>query len=158
LLGTCGGFQHIVIEYARNVLKINDAEHAEYDPYASKLVINKLACSLVGQKLDILLMDKQSIVYNIFQKNRITEHYYCNFGLNAEYQKLLHENGLETIGVDESGESRIIELREHPFFIGTLFVPQTQSTQERPHPIVSSFIMNVIEGNESNKEEKYGKA
>jgi CTP synthase (UTP-ammonia lyase) len=145
LLGTCGGFQHVVIEYARNVLKINDAAHAEYDPHASKLVINKLACSLVGQKLDILLKDKQSIVYNIFQKNQITEHYYCNFGLNAEYQELLHENGLKTVGVDGSGESRIIELEDHPFFIGTLFVPQSQSTKEFPHPIVSSFIKNVID-------------
>jgi CTP synthase (UTP-ammonia lyase) len=146
LLGTCGGFQHIVIEYARNIIKIEDAQHAEYDPYASKLVITKLACSLVGQKLDIILQDKQSVVYNIFQKNRITEHYYCNFGLNPEYLELLQNNGLKTVGVDESGESRIIELKDHPFFIGTLFVPQSQSTQEHPHPLVSSFIKHVISG------------
>ena len=40
--GTCGGFQHMVIEFARNILNIKDAEHAEYDPYASKLVVNPL--------------------------------------------------------------------------------------------------------------------
>jgi CTP synthase (UTP-ammonia lyase) len=144
LLGTCGGYQHIVIEYARNVLQIDDAEHAEYDPYASKLVISKLTCSLVGQRLDIILKDKHSTVYSIFQKERIAENYYCNFGLNPEYQKRLDENGLVTVGVDENGESRIVELRDHPFFVGTLFVPQARSTEEYPHPLVSSFIQHVI--------------
>ena len=53
-LGTCGGFQHMVIEFARNVLNITDAEHAETNPYASRLVINPLSCSLKGQTLQIL--------------------------------------------------------------------------------------------------------
>ncbi len=47
--GTCGGFQHVVIEYARHVLGFEDAWHAEYDPYASELFISQLTCSLVGQ-------------------------------------------------------------------------------------------------------------
>jgi CTP synthase (UTP-ammonia lyase) len=51
LLGTCGGFQHVVIEYARSVLGIADATHAEYDPYASHLFISRLACSLVGKTM-----------------------------------------------------------------------------------------------------------
>lgn len=50
LLGTCGGFQHVVIEFARNVLGIRDAEHAETSPDASELVVVPLACSLVGQQ------------------------------------------------------------------------------------------------------------
>src|ERR1700733_9343232 len=50
-LGTCGGFQHMAIAFARNVLGVTDAEHAEYDPYASKLVVTPLSCSLVGKKL-----------------------------------------------------------------------------------------------------------
>jgi len=52
VLGTCGGFQHMVIEFARNVLGIVDAQHAEYNPYSSKLVVNPLSCSLVGQVLE----------------------------------------------------------------------------------------------------------
>src|SRR4051794_29886377 len=47
-IGTCGGFQHAVIEYARNVLGFADAQHAEYDPYASRLFVSELTCSLVG--------------------------------------------------------------------------------------------------------------
>jgi len=55
LLGTCGGFQHVVLEYARNVLGIADATHAEYDPYASRLFISRLGCSLVGKTMEVRL-------------------------------------------------------------------------------------------------------
>ncbi len=51
--GTCGGFQHMVIEYARNVLGFKDAQHAEYDPYASNLFISQLDCSLAGREMQI---------------------------------------------------------------------------------------------------------
>lgn len=53
-IGTCGGFQHMVIEYARNVLGILDAQHAEYDPYASNLFISELSCSLAGKTMRAL--------------------------------------------------------------------------------------------------------
>ncbi len=52
-LGTCGGFQHMVVEYARNVLATDDAQHAEYDPYASRLIVSRLACSLIGGEIQI---------------------------------------------------------------------------------------------------------
>jgi CTP synthase (UTP-ammonia lyase) len=55
LLGTCGGFQHIVLEFARNVLGYEDAEHAELNPHASRLFITPLSCSLVGQTLPVHL-------------------------------------------------------------------------------------------------------
>ena len=48
--GTCGGFQHVVLEYARNVLGFQDAQHAEYDPYASSLFVTALECSLAGRE------------------------------------------------------------------------------------------------------------
>src|SRR5688500_7118789 len=86
-LGTCGGLQHMVIEFARNVLNIQDAEHAETNPYASRLVINPLSCSLRGQTLQIDIVDKASKVYGILNADTITEEYYCNFGLNPEYQQ-----------------------------------------------------------------------
>lgn len=143
LLGTCGGFQHIVIEYARNVLRIEDAEHAEYDPYASNLVVSKLLCSLVGQTLPINL-EQDSKIYGIYQENKIKEQYYCNFGLNPVYRHQLHEAGLRTVGVDDNGETRIVELFGHRFFIGTLFVPQLQSTEEAPHCLITEFIKEVI--------------
>ena len=50
-LGTCGGFQHMLLEYARTVLGVKDASHAEYDPHASNLFISRVACSLAGREM-----------------------------------------------------------------------------------------------------------
>src|SRR5689334_22741057 len=52
-LGTCGGFQHIILEYARNLLGFEDAQHAEYDPGASRIFLSRLTCSLVGRELPL---------------------------------------------------------------------------------------------------------
>lgn len=135
ILGTCGGFQHIVIEYARNVLNFTDADHAEYNSYASDLFISKVACSLVGQFLDIEVR-KNSRAFQIYKEKFIKEHYYCNFGLNPSYQDLLDKAGLRIVGVDENNEARILEMADHPFFMATLFVPQLSS---HPHPVLICF-------------------
>jgi CTP synthase (UTP-ammonia lyase) len=55
LLGTCGGFQHVVLEFARNVLGFADAQHAEYDPYASRLFVTPLSCSVAGQVMTVYI-------------------------------------------------------------------------------------------------------
>lgn len=144
-IGTCGGFQHMVIEFARNVLGIKDAEHAEYDPYASRLVVNPLSCDLKGEPLQIELIDETSAVYSIYGRNTIKEKYYCNFGLNPEYQNKFNENGFKVVGSDKIGEARIVELEGHPFFIATLFVPQDNSTFEKPHELVLAFIKNTMQ-------------
>ena len=143
-LGTCGGFQHMIIEFARNVLNITDAEHAETNPYASKLVINPLTCSLKGQVLEIEIIEKDSLVYTIFNTSTITENYYCNFGLNPEYQQQIHQAGFSMVASDKYKEARIVELKGHPFFIGTLFVPQVNSSVQKPHPIVTA-LLNAME-------------
>ena len=139
-LGTCGGFQHMIIEFARNVLNITDAEHAESNPYASRLVINPLTCSLKGQVLEIEIIQKESLVYSIFNTSTITENYYCNFGLNPGYQQQIHQAGFSMVASDKHKEARIVELKGHPFFIGTLFVPQVNSSFEKPHPIVTALL------------------
>jgi CTP synthase (UTP-ammonia lyase) len=142
--GTCGGFQHMMIEYARNVLGFKDAQHAEYDPYASKLFISRLACSLVGREMELNLVPG-SMVASIYGKKTIRERYYCNFGVNPEYVSYIKKGPLQIVGSDSEGELRIIELPGHPFFVGTLFVPQTLSTKENPHPIVTSFLKALRE-------------
>src|SRR5437763_1442167 len=81
LLGTCGGCQHIVIEYARHVLGVTDAQHAEYDPYASTLFVTPLSCSLVGQRLPIHLTPGSCTSAFYGGKTEVEENYYCNFGL-----------------------------------------------------------------------------
>lgn len=149
-IGTCGGFQHVILEYARNVLNFKDAQHAEYDPYASKLFISALTCSLVGKILKIFI-DRNSKAHEFYNKVEIEEHYYCNFGLNPEYQKLIDEGGLKVVGTDEQGEARIVELPQKNFFIATLFVPQLNSSPEIPHRLIIEFLSHAKEFHSSRK-------
>lgn len=138
LLGTCGGFQHIVLEYARNVAGFAEAGHAEYDPYASSLFITPLSCSLVGQTMSVQIRPN-TIAAQAYGRATTTERYYCNFGLNPDHVKTIVAAGLTVSGTDSDDEPRIIELPSHPFFVGTLFVPQTSSTPENPHPMLVAF-------------------
>ena len=139
-LGTCGGFQHMVIEFARNVLHIQDAEHAETNPYASKLVINPLSCSLKGQPLEIQITDKNSLAYTVLKTDTIIENYYCNFGLNPGYQQQIHNAGFNMVASDKHKEARMLELKGHPFYLATLFIPQANSSFEKPHPLIVALL------------------
>lgn len=134
-IGTCGGFQHLVIEYARNVMGFRDADHAESNPYASCLFITPLSCSLVGKAMDVEMAPGTKAA-KACGTTRSMEQFYCNFGLNPEYQDQLEKAGLRITGWDQKGEVRIVELPSHPFFIGTLFVPQARSTLGNPHPLI----------------------
>lgn len=141
-LGTCGGFQHLILEYARNVLGFQDAQHAEYDPYGSNLFISKLDCSLVGREMTLTFAEASQVAA-IYGSPTAVEHYYCNFGVNPEFVPLIKSGALQVTGSDKEGEVRVVELPRHPFFIGTLFVPQMRSTPETPHPLVTAFLQAV---------------
>jgi CTP synthase (UTP-ammonia lyase) len=137
-IGTCGGSQHLMIEYARNVMGLVDAAHAETDPYASCLFITPLSCSLFGKTMEVVIKagSKAAVACQV---DRSMEAFYCNFGLNPEYQERLESAGLEVTGKDGNGEARIVELTSHPFFMGTLFVPQARSKPGNPHPLILEF-------------------
>lgn len=137
-LGTCGGFQHIILEYARNVLNYTDATHAEYDPYASRLFISELTCSLAGREMR-LRFTAASRVAAWYGNTTAIEQYYCNFGVNPEYVSLLSSGDLKVVGCDAEGEVRAVELPDHRFFVGTLYVPQMRSRPDAPHPLVTAF-------------------
>lgn len=142
LLGTCGGCQYALIEYARNVLGVADAQHAEHDPYASVLVITPLSCSLVGQRMDVFV-EQGSLAARAYAGTRATEEYYCNFGLNPDYEARLHEGGLQIIGRDANREPRILTIPAHPFFLATVFVPQLRSSPAQPHPLIVAFLRAI---------------
>src|SRR5262245_40283516 len=143
-VGTCGGFQHVVIEYARNVLGFADAQHAEYDPTASHLFVHQLACSLLGKKMTIVL-NPTSRAYRLYGRGAVQEQYYCQFGLHPDYQPMIEEGGLRIAGFDTDGEARILELESHPFFMATLFLPQLDSTAEQPHPLITAYLQSARE-------------
>ena len=141
--GNCGGFQHMVIEYARNVLGFKDAQHGEYDPYASSLFISRLDCSLDGREMQLNFVPGSQVAA-IYGSLSAKESYYCNFGVNPDCIAELRQGPWNVSGSDAEGEIRVIEHPEHPFFIGTLFVPQTRSTLEKPHPLVAAFLKAVV--------------
>lgn len=142
LLGTCGGFQYIIMEFAKNKMLLESAGHEEREPHASQLIINKLACSLVGQKGEVII-NKPSRIFDIYQMENINEQFRCNYGLSPEYEQQIQEAGLRIVGTDSVGNPRAIEIPEHKFFIGTLFVPQLSSTADSTHCIVDSFITST---------------
>ena len=139
-LGTCGGYQHMAIEFARNVLGIRDAHHEEYDPYASRLIVSRLDCSLVGHEMGILL-SPGSRTAAAYGAPLIVERYYCNFGVNPDYVKQISLAGFNLVGMDAEGECRVMELSQHRFFVGTLFVPQARSRPDHPHPLINAFLL-----------------
>ena len=138
LLGTCGGFQHVVLEYGRNVMGL-DAYHGETHPDAPLLLLTALTCSPAGQTMPVTL-DSASRVAGWYGTTRITEQYYCNYGLNPDYEAQVEAAGLRIVGWDDGGEPRVVDLPAHPFFIGVLFVPQPSPDPDTPHPLVAAFI------------------
>lgn len=143
LLATCGGCQHVIIEYARSVLGYADAEHAENDPYASTLFVTPLSCSLVGKTMAVML-DAGSPIAEMYGRTEVEEQYYCNFGLNPDYERTVHDGGLRIVGRDVDGEPRIFTIPAHPFFVATLFVPSLTSTPEHPHPVISALLRAAV--------------
>lgn len=138
-LGTCGGFQHALIEFAQNVAGLAAADHAESNDRADTLVVTRLSCSLV-EKTGALHFTPGSQLHRAYGRDQTTEGYHCNYGLNAEYRTQLESGGLRFSGFDDAGELRAFELPSHPFFIGTLFQPERSSLRNEAHPLICAFV------------------
>jgi CTP synthase (UTP-ammonia lyase) len=138
-LGTCGGFQHALIEYARDVLGIEEADHAESSPDASVLFVTPLTCALRGVK-GIVKLTPGSKVARIYGAEEALEEYNCGFGLNPEYREMIEKSSLHITGVDAEGEARVIELADHPFFVATLYQPERAARDGIAHMLVNAFV------------------
>ncbi|MEV7013700.1 hypothetical protein [Streptosporangium sp. NPDC051022] len=141
-LGTCAGFQHTLLEYARNVLGLSVA-HAENDPGAADFLLLPLACSLAGHEETVRLVPG-SLAEKTVGAARSVERYFCHFGLNPDYLPALEAGGLRFTGHDESGTVRILELPGHPFFLATLFQPELAGDGSRAHPIITAFASAAV--------------
>ena len=138
-LGTCGGFQHAVIEFARNVAGIEGAGHAETAPEGEALVISPLACALrdVAGRVSFV---EGSRLYGIYGPAPVEEEYMCGFGLNPEYRERLEAHGLRFTGFDPEGAVRAMELPEHPFYVATLFQPERAALHGHTPSLVRAFV------------------
>lgn len=138
-LGTCGGFQHALIEYARSVLGWADAEHAESAPGVGRSVIVPLACALRGVSggLELRAGSKLAKAYGM---QSIVGTYQCSYGLNPAFEQALTTGALRVAARDEAGDVRAVELEAHPFFVAMLFQPEREVLAGDVAPIIRAFV------------------
>jgi CTP synthase (UTP-ammonia lyase) len=147
LLATCGGFQHLLLEFAINAAGIADGQHGDYGVTGGTPVIVRVACPVPDRAPGAaalsgrirVTVDPASQVFQIYGRADLDEEFACNWELNPEFRGALEKAGLRIVGLDEGGQTRITELPGHPFFVGTLFQPQLSSTEARPHPVLRAF-------------------
>ena len=143
-LGTCGGFQHAVIEYARSVLGWQDADHAETSAQASLLLMTPLQCPLVEVAESVSFVEGSQL-FSAYQCDQSSEGYHCSFGLNHEFEEQLLQGELQVAARGQGGSIRALELESHPFFVTTLFQPERAALKDRTPPIVKAFLQACID-------------
>ena len=155
-LGICLGMQCAVIEFARNVLNYEDANSREMNPATTHPVIDLLESQ---RKIDYMggtmrlgaypcELKENTLVYKIYNQKIIYERHRHRYEFNNEYMDAFVEKGMVFSGINpEKGLVEIIELKDHPFFIGVQFHPEYKSTVENPHPLFVHFVKSALEQN-----------
>ena len=138
-LGTCAGYQHAALEFARNVLGYDNAASSEDEPDTSMPLISAMICRLSAESGLINLQDGTRIA-EIYSQFRINEEYNCGFGVNREYLPIFEESDLRFSGFDDDGDPRVLEIPEHRFFIGTAFQPERSAFAGRSHPLIMALL------------------
>ena len=150
--GICLGMQCIVIEFARNVCSL-DANSSEFDPAVPHRVIYKLRDLLgvdaMGGTMRLgaypCLLDEGSLARRIYGDREVSERHRHRYEFNREYQEVLVSYGLQVSGNSPDGNFvEIVELENHPWFLGCQFHPEFKSKPLSPHPLFASFIEAAI--------------
>jgi len=151
--GICLGMQMAVIEFSRNVLGLKDANSTEMNDKTKHPVISIMEAQktitykggtmrLGSWKCDIA---KGTLAHQIYGKDQIEERHRHRYEFNNEYRKLLENAGLVCSGINpETGLVEVVELPNHPFFIGVQYHPEYKSTVANPHPIFVSFVAAMV--------------
>lgn len=139
-LGTCGGFQYCVVEFARNVAALENASHAESQPESNTQIVSRLRCSLVGEERTI-----EPIPGTMFSRicgdAAFSGYHFCNFGMADVYIETLARAGLVIGARAEDAGVESVEIPGNKYYIATLFQPQV-GTVERGylHPLITGFL------------------
>lgn len=148
-LGICLGMQMAVIEFARNVLHIKDAHSTEMNPHTTNPIIdlmeNQKKIVLKGGTMRLgsfsTTIKNNTLASKIYQQQIITERHRHRYEFNNQYLPLMEEKGMKASGIDlKTGLVEIIEIIDHPFFIGVQFHPELKSTVENPAPLFVKFV------------------
>ncbi len=151
--GICLGMQCAVVEYARNVLKLNCAASTEVNPNTDNPVIDLMP----GQKKITkkggtmrlgtygCVLKKKSNSYQAYKSVNIQERHRHRYEFNNKYLEQFEKSDLQPVGVHpELNLVEIVELKNHPWFVGVQFHPELKSTVENPHPLFVSFIQACL--------------
>lgn len=152
-LGICLGMQCSVIEYARNVMNMTNANSVEMDSKTDFPVINMME----GQKSITNLggtmrlgayackIKEGSLAHRIYQRTEISERHRHRYEFNSAYQDQFEKAGLKATGINpETNLVEIVELENHPFYIGVQFHPEYKSTVANPHPLFVQFVKAAV--------------
>ena len=152
--GICLGMQMAIIEHARNVLGFVDANSTEMNEHTAYPVVNLMeeqktvtdkggTMRLGAWKCDI---KKESLAYKIYGKETISERHRHRYEYNSSYVEQLQKAGLLATGVNpDTGLVEIVEIKDHPFFIGVQYHPEYKSTVANPHPIFVNFVAAAVQ-------------
>jgi CTP synthase (UTP-ammonia lyase) len=129
-------------------LKIADADSAENDSGSSHNVVTPLSCALPDRRPDgpkgsgeeRFAIVAGTRLHAIYASDEGAEQYYCNYGVNEDYERRFQGAGLRVSARGGRGEPRAVELPDHRFFVATLFQPQLSSRPEAPHPVWIAFL------------------
>ncbi len=148
-LGLCLGMQVATIDFARHILGTNEVDSAEFDAKTKNPVIHILPGHTEeedkGGTLRLgsypCLLDKDSLSYKAYKNPKIDERHRHRYEFNMDYRTILEEGGLRIAGISPSKKLvEIVEIKDHPFFIGVQFHPEFKSRPLRPHPLFREFI------------------
>ncbi len=155
--GICLGMQMACVEFARNVLGLEDAHSTEMNPDTNAPVIAMMeeqkAITQMGGTMRLgslcLRPARRQPHRRAVQQHHITERHRHRYEFNNEYLAAFEEAGMMPSGINpETGLVEIVEVEEHPFFIGTQFHPEYKSTVENPHPLFVAFVKAAKEAQE----------
>jgi CTP synthase len=156
--GLCYGMQLLVIEYARNVLKLKDANTREVNPNAKDIVIDimedqkeKIEKKKLGGSMRLgaypCILKKGTVAEKAYLKIEISERHRHRYEVNNDYREMLEKNGLVFSGLSPDGklcEIAEIPIDKHPFFLGTQFHPEFKARPLSPHPLFTAFTKSCL--------------
>ncbi|MDD2757752.1 MAG: CTP synthase [Patescibacteria group bacterium] len=155
-LGLCYGMQLAAIEFARNVLGYKDAHTVECNPESSNIIIHvnpnqakNIQEAKYGGTMRLGAYDctlkRGSLVRKLYGADKISERHRHRFEFNNKYRAALDKAGLKIVGVnEESNLVEIVELKNHPFFVGSQFHPEFKSRPLVPHPLFMGLIKAAV--------------
>ena len=152
-LGICLGMQIAVIEFCRNVCKIEDASSREFSELCCNPVIDLMSDqkSVINKGGTLRLgnysckIKRNTLAYESYQSTLIKERHRHRYEFNNKYKDIVEENGMIISGINpDTSLVEIVELKDHPFFIACQFHPEFKSRPNRPHPLFVSFIKSAI--------------